>query len=90
MYIIRCRDGSLYTGITTEISRRMEEHRGMGNRGAKYLRGRGPLELVFHVKIGSKALALKAEHKVKRLSKAKKEALLKAPRAKDMILKLLR
>jgi putative endonuclease len=75
LYMIRCRDGSLYTGISTEVLRRLEEHRGTGNKGARYLRGRGPLELVYTEKIGFRALALKAEHKVKKLPKSRKEAL---------------
>jgi len=76
--MIRCGDGSLYTGIATDVSRRLAEHRGNGNAGAKYLKGRGPLELVFEKKIGSRSLALKLESKVKKLSKAEKEMLISA------------
>ena len=47
IYIIRCADGSLYTGITTDVSRRFAEHARSGPRAARYLRGRGPLTLVF-------------------------------------------
>ena len=75
VYIIRCRDGSLYTGTTTDVERRFAEHQNNG--GAKYLRGRGPLTLVFKHLVGRKSRALKVELKIKRLSKEKKEALVK-------------
>ena len=75
VYIVRCRDGSLYTGIATDVERRMADH--LANKGAKYLRGRGPLKLVFTKKVGKKGRALKVEHRVKRLPRHKKEALVK-------------
>ncbi len=75
IYLIRCNDGSLYTGITTDVSRRFEEHQGDNGKGSKYLRGKAPLQLVFKKKIGSKNLALKIEHKIKKLTKIKKELL---------------
>ncbi len=74
LYLIRCKDGSLYTGITTDVKRRFEEHKG-GNSGSKYLRGKAPLELVLKKKIGDKGLALKVEDRVKQLTKIKKELL---------------
>jgi len=77
LYLIRCRDGSLYTGITTDVTRRFAEHQGNGDMGAKYLRGRGPLQLVFQKKLGSRNLALAVESRVKKLSKAGKEALIR-------------
>ncbi len=77
LYLVRCRDGSLYTGITTDVARRFAEHRGNGDTGAKYLRGRGPLVLVFQKKLGSRSLALAVESKVKKLSKARKEELIR-------------
>ena len=73
LYIIRCGDGSLYTGIATDVARRLAAHR--AGKGAKYLRGRSPLILVYQTCIGSKALALKIESRVKALPKAKKEQL---------------
>lgn len=76
LYLVRCRDGSLYTGITTDVTRRFAEHRGSGDAGAKYLRGRGPLVLVFQKKLGSRSLALGVESRVKKLSKARKEELI--------------
>ncbi|NQT72473.1 MAG: GIY-YIG nuclease family protein [Chloroflexi bacterium] len=77
LYLIRCRDGSLYTGIATDVTRRFAEHQGKGDAGAKYLRGRGPLTLVFQKKLGSRSLALRVESRVKKLSKARKEKLVR-------------
>jgi len=73
LYIIRCGDGSLYTGITTDVRRRFEEHQRGDGRGSKYLRGKSPLKLVFKKKIGNKSLAMKVEYRVKKLSKITKE-----------------
>ena len=75
LYILRCADGSLYTGITLDLARRLEEHRN-GVRGAKYLRGRTPVELVFEQPAGDRSTALRLEHRVKRLSRPEKEALI--------------
>ena len=77
LYLVRCHDGSLYTGITTDVARRFAEHQGNGDTGAKYLRGRGPLVLVFQKKLGGRSLALGMESRVKKLSKARKEELIK-------------
>ena len=71
LYMIRCRDGQLYTGITTDVTRRFAEH--TAGKGSKFLRGKAPLELVFQQLAGSHSDALKAELVVKRMSKANKE-----------------
>jgi putative endonuclease len=76
IYIVRCCDGSLYTGITIDVARRFAEHCGKGKAGAKYLKSRRPLKLVFQAKIGNQALAMKVERKVKKLPKDKKEKLI--------------
>lgn len=75
LYIIQCGDRSLYTGITTDIKRRLAAHR--ANRGAKYLRGKGPLSLVFEKKIGSRSQALKVERRIKKLPRHYKERLIR-------------
>ena len=75
LYILRCRDGSLYTGITNDVSKRLEAHR--TGKGAKYTRGRGPLELVYQECCGSHSAALKREIQVKRLSREDKLRFLK-------------
>jgi len=71
IYLVQCRDGSLYTGIATDVSRRITEHED-GEKGAKYLRGRGPLKLVYQQEIGDRSLASKVEGRVKRLSRSEK------------------
>jgi putative endonuclease len=87
LYLIRCHDGSLYTGITTDVARRFAKHQENNGGGAKYLRGREPLMLVFQKKLGSRSLALGVESKVKKLSKAKKEELVRANKHIDQIIK---
>lgn len=74
LYILRCGDGSLYTGITTDVQRRLEEHR--SGTGAKYTRGRSPLELVYREICGSHSDALKREFAVKRLTRREKLVLI--------------
>ena len=70
LYILRCGDGSLYTGISTNVERRLEEHR--SGRGAKYTRGRAPLELVYQEECGDKSAALKREIEIKALPREEK------------------
>lgn len=74
LYILRCKDGSLYTGITTDVEKRLEAHQ--RGKGAKYTRGRGPLELVYRETCGSHGDALKREFAVKRLSREQKTELI--------------
>ena len=75
VYLIRTNIGHLYTGVTQNVQRRFKEHQEEGRKGAKYLKGKKPLKLVFHKNIGSHSQALKTEAKIKKLSKKKKEAL---------------
>ena len=65
--MLRCRDGSLYTGITTDVEKRLEAHR--SGKGAKYTRGRGPLELVYQEECGDHSTALKREIEIKALTR---------------------
>ena len=74
LYILRCGDGSLYTGITTDVPRRLEAHR--QGKGANYTRGRGPLELVYQETCGTHSDALKRELEVKALPRAQKEQMI--------------
>lgn len=73
LYILECRDGSLYTGITDDVQRRLEAHR--AGKGAKYTRGRAPLTLRYQEECGSHSAALRRELEVKALPRAKKLAL---------------
>lgn len=74
LYILRCRDDTLYTGITTDVEKRLEVHQ--TGRGAKYTRGRGPLTLVYRESCGSHSEALKRELAVKRLTRMQKMELI--------------
>ena len=88
--MIRARGGALYTGITTDVTRRFAEHtRGTG-RGARSLRGKGPLALVLTRAIGPRGLALRLEHQLKRLPKTRKEQLVVRPDAITRMLRQLR
>ena len=75
LYILRCSDETFYTGIARDVDARLSAH-ASGTRGAKYLRGRTPFELVFRCTAGDRGAALKLEHQVKRLSRVDKQALI--------------
>ena len=70
VYILKCADGTLYTGITNDLSRRMSEHE-MGQ-GAKYTKGRGPLQLVYQEDCQERGHALKREIEIKSLDRKAK------------------
>lgn len=78
VYIARCNDGSLYTGVARDVALRILLHN--AGRGARYTRGRGPLELCAHRRCGSKGDALRLEWAVKQLQRPEKERLLGARR----------
>jgi predicted GIY-YIG superfamily endonuclease len=75
VYILRCGDDSLYCGITPDVEKRLEQHR--TGKGAKYTRGRGPLELVYREECGDHSAALKRELEIKALTREEKELLIK-------------
>ena len=77
IYLIRCDNDNLYTGISTDVNRRLKEHQSGGIKSAKYLRGKGPLKLMFQAEIGNRSEASIVEAKVKKLSHDKKELLIK-------------
>ena len=70
VYILRCADGTLYTGMTDDVEKRLAAHR--SGKGAKYTRGRGPLELVHTEELPDRSAALKRECAIKKLSRAEK------------------
>lgn len=74
VYVLRCGDGSLYTGYTTDVDRRVEQHRA-GN-GAKYTRGRGPFEVVHVEEHETRSAAMSREHEIKQLTREEKEWLI--------------
>ena len=74
VYILRCGDGTLYTGSTDNVEKRFTAH--AAGKGAKYTRGRGPLELVYTEALPDKSSALKREAAIKKLSRAEKLSLI--------------
>ena len=76
IYILRCGDDTLYTGITDDVEKRFAAH--CTGKGAKYTRGRGPLTLVYTEEVEDKSAALKREHAVKKLPRAEKLKLIDA------------
>lgn len=74
VYILRCRDGTLYTGMAKDVARRLDAHN--RGKGAKYTRGRGPVEVVYQERCSSKPAALRREIAIKKLSRAEKLALI--------------
>lgn len=74
VYILRCGNGTLYTGITDNVPRRLAAHR--SGKGAKYTRGRGPMKLVYQEEVPDKSAALKREIAIKRITRQEKEKLI--------------
>ena len=78
LYMVRCAKGQLYTGITTDVARRFSEHQSGSAKSAKFLRGKGPLTLVYSETVGSHSDALKREIALKKWPRAQKLALIAA------------
>ena len=74
VYILRCGDGTLYTGSTDDVEKRLAAHR--AGKGAKYTRGRGPLELVYSEQLPDKSAALRREYEIKQLTRQEKMELI--------------
>ena len=70
VYIVKCADGTYYTGYTNDLNRRIEQHN--QGEGAKYTKGRRPVELVYSNEFDSKSKAMKREYKIKQLTRQKK------------------
>lgn len=84
VYILECGDGTLYTGITDDLARRLKAH--AEGRGAKYTRGRGPLTLRYREQLPDKSTALKRECAIKRLQRSEKIALISEKETKNKYL----
>lgn len=78
VYILVCKDGSLYTGWTNHLTKRVEDHN--SGKGAKYTRGRGPVTLVYYEIFSTKEEAMKREYAIKHMTKAQKENLINKSR----------
>ena len=74
VYLLRCADGTLYTGFTNDLARRLAAHN--AGRGAKYTRGRRPVELVYWESFSNKSSALKREYAIKQCTRKEKLALI--------------
>lgn len=75
VYVLECADGSLYTGYTTDVDRRLAEHN--AGEGAKYTRGRTPVSLQYTETFASRSAAMKREYAIKQLSRREKERLVR-------------
>jgi putative endonuclease len=75
VYLLRCADGTLYAGSTTDVEARAHAHN--AGRGARYTSGRRPVEVVYQEECGSRSAALRREHALKRLTRCEKEALIR-------------
>tara|TARA_B100002019_G_C21112784_1_gene519302 strand:+ start:342 stop:587 length:246 start_codon:yes stop_codon:yes gene_type:complete len=75
VYMLLCDDNTIYTGITNDLKKRFENH--ISGKGAKYLRGRKPLEIVYTENFQNRSMATKREIEIKKLNRRKKEALIK-------------
>ena len=78
LYVLRCSDDSFYTGVTTDVDRRLREHNGT-NRGAKYTSSRRPVRLIYSEEHPSRSSAQKAEYGFKRLTRLQKEKKIYGP-----------
>lgn len=86
VYIVRCADGSLYTGVAVDVSRRVAEHNGtrsngaraVRDKGARYTRARRPVKLVYHEAAANRSAACRREYRIKQLTRREKLALIAA------------
>lgn len=84
VYMVRCSDNTFYTGITTDLDRRINEHNG-GRRGARYTRSRRPVELVYFEEAASRGCAARREWQIKALTAPEKKALIAAAPARSTL-----
>jgi putative endonuclease len=83
VYIVECADGTYYTGIATDVGRRLLEHNGANGKGARYTSARSPVSLVYEVRCASRSAALKEEYRIKGLTRRQKQSLIAALRGAD-------
>ncbi|MFT5162477.1 MAG: putative endonuclease [Alteromonadaceae bacterium] len=76
VYILRCADDSLYTGITTDVVRREQEHNSKNKIGAKYTRARQPVEMIYREMLTSRSTATRREIAIKKMTRRRKELLI--------------
>ena len=76
VYIVRCADGTLYTGIAKDVARRVDEHNSSRLLASRYTRARRPVVLVYREIMATRSTASKREHEIKQMTRPEKEALL--------------
>jgi putative endonuclease len=81
LYIVECADGTYYTGIATDVERRLAEHNGAKPKGARYTKARRPVALVYDTPFATRSEASKEEARIKRLSRAEKQRLIQSAQA---------
>ena len=77
VYVLRCADNSLYTGVALDVNKRLDEHNGITKNGAKYTHARRPVKLVYQEPADSRSDACKREYVIRNLKKSQKEKLIK-------------
>lgn len=87
VYVVRTRQDALYTGIALDVDRRVEQH--AAGRGAKCLRGRGPLVLVYQRRLGDRGFAQRIEARLKRLTRVEKEAIVRTAPTRARLVRML-
>ena len=85
VYTVLCADGTLYTGIATDVRRRLAEHNGEKPRGARYTSARRPVQLVYQTAVANRSDATREENRIKQLSRAEKNALIASARQPEVI-----
>lgn len=85
IYILRCVDGSLYTGIAKDVARRVDEHNSDNRLAAKYTRARRPVKLVYTEVVRDRSRAAQREYRIKQMSRQEKEALIHSADLKDKV-----
>ena len=89
VYILRCSNGALYTGVTTNVGRRVAEHDSKGQRSARFTRAFAPVELVYSCCMGAKSPAYQAEYRIKRLARREKALVVAENFSKSKLLDFL-
>ncbi|MFD1384717.1 GIY-YIG nuclease family protein [Rhodanobacter aciditrophus] len=87
VYIIKTRLNTLYTGVTTDLTRRFDEHTQGKVKGARYLKGKGPLQLVWSESVLDKRMAMQVEYRIKQLSRVKKDQLVSGKQSLQTLFK---
>ena len=90
VYILRCGNGALYTGVTTDVARRLGEHEQKGRLAARFTRAFAPVELVYSCRAGSKSLAYRLEYRIKRLAREKKEFIVSSSLSRQQLIEFLK